>query len=417
MPPKSKKRAPSPAEPEALADSTAPRRDLLPLDQLWALKIKAEQLIEQGDDEAAVLELLEKITDSADGIIGSFPEDSFDEGMIDEDAVDDGLDDEQRKYLEELGILGRDLGGNFGDLRFLQGFALQERAKLPFAPNPSSKGPKKRKAADINPAIATLDQSMSAWEAALQVVSESEPSPYVLAVLGGLFGSSAARGTLAIRDGDIQQQKELLMNCENYDSLIHGDDLPDVFSYSSWFLSKHGDPFLPYIRSIAALTVAAGSITGHNRAKRTRLVATYNKHLAEHEASLATVKKDELHGNGPKWTFAMAQAVADGLLAEFKLRKQVVDEGKEAGEEFDATEARAIAEKAVQALSRSINLIDDLSDAEKVRAPKGAQYEKLVEVHKGLVSLFDQGDADRAKVEERLKQAQEEQELNNKQEK
>lgn len=362
MPPKSTKRAPSPSESEGSADSTPPRRDLLPLDQLWTLKIKAEQLVETWEDETSLLETLEKIIDSAEGIITSLPEDSLtDEGMPDEDAVEEGLDDEQREYLEGLGILA-ELRQSFGDLKFLQGFALQERAKLPFAPNPSSfKGPKKRKATEVDLAITTLDQSMAAWELALLVVSESDPNPYVFAVLGGLRGSSAARGLLAIRDGDVQQQKELLMNCENYEQHFYTPEIGQVLEDGiDWFLTEHGDPILPFIRSIAALAVAAGAITNLNRPKRTKLVATYNKHLAEYEASFAAVKKDKMGDNGPKWTHAVAQAVADGLVAEFKLRQQVVDEDKQAGEDVDSTEARAVAEKGEFCVQAHFDRADDI---------------------------------------------------------
>lgn len=180
----------------------------------------------------------------------------------------------------------------------------------------------------------------------------------------------------------------------------------------------------------------------------------YNKHLAEYEASFAEVKKEDLGNNGPKWTYAVAQAIADGLVAVFKLRLQVIDDGREAGEEVDSTEARALAEKgdfslpvhsnitnatsSIQALSRSINLIDDLSVAEKVRASKSAQYEKVLRFVHILFSAwshlshfsvscttarlgprrsrlsYDEADADLTNAEERLKQARGEQEFEKK---
>lgn len=75
-----------------------------------------------------------------------------------------------------------------------------------------------------------------------------------------MWSSSAARGLLAIWDGDVQQQKELSMNRENYEQHFHGLGFGGIVGHSSeWFLPKHGDAILPHIRSIAALAVAAGS--------------------------------------------------------------------------------------------------------------------------------------------------------------
>lgn len=79
MPPQSYKRALSPSEPSGSAETTCPRRDLLPLDQLWALKIQDEQLVESGEDQDSLLGTLEKITDGADAILASFPEDAYDD--------------------------------------------------------------------------------------------------------------------------------------------------------------------------------------------------------------------------------------------------------------------------------------------------------------------------------------------------
>jgi len=207
--------------------------------------------------------------------------------------------------------------------------------------------------------------------------------------------------------------------------------------------------------------VAAASITNLNRPKRTKLVATYNKHLAEYEASFAAANKDRMGDYAPKWTFAVAQAVADGLVAEFKLRQQVVDEDKKAGEEVDAAEARAVAEKGeflllarsskltpfliLQLFKRSVGVSTSLtSSAPRRQRHRGVlstrmcaavvqlssppalnadlselsyPRSQLVLVHEGLVSFYVEGDVDRTKAEERLKQAREELELEKKEQK
>lgn len=60
----------------------------------------------------------------------------------------------------------------------------------------------------------------------------------------------------------------------------------------------------------------------------------------------------------PKWTFVMAQAVADGIFADFELRQQAVDEGKEAEEKVDSNDAPATAEEGESYLPSQSGMAD-----------------------------------------------------------
>lgn len=329
--------ASSNAAPAASTERTMPLdQDHLSISDLFELRISAVALLETGDaekqDEAR--NLLRGILHGAENLLALLPEDHHERDLSKEL-------DEQDKKLKALGLLSGPYDRSAETyLRYLQGFALHELAKIlppaellaPAALTAAS-GSKKRKidlAEPTDPAV-WLDEAIEKYKLALEGVTEEDP-PSLLAILmaGGRVRATYERGALAVKRGDREAAQACLSEgLEFYAELTTWEALGE--EDRDEFVEEYGDPVSTFNAGTAALIGFIESAEMLDAEKRQGILHSLNASLENQTESLELVydpdaaQQDQEDKLARKWIFEMSVVVADALLATFVMQEDAVE--------------------------------------------------------------------------------------------